>query len=171
MAADYDVLSAEIRRIDQVLSEREKQVNMALAASEKAIEKADTEAERARQASNEWRGAMSDREASFVPQAQFKTLQTQVNIITDSQNQARGRQAAWIAAAGIIATLLAIGVGQIIRQGITASDVSAQIQREAPWNNDKDAIERRITSLEVQIQKLEIEINKLKQQVALLTRK
>jgi len=171
VTADYDVLAAEIRRIDQVLSEREKQVNMALAASEKAIEKADTEAERARQASNEWRGAMSDREASFVPQAQFKTLQTQVSVITDAQNQARGRQAAWIAAAGIIATLLAIGVGQIIRQGITAADVSQQIQREAPWNSDKEQVERRITSLELQEQKLEIQLNKLQQQVALLNRK
>src|SRR4029077_9086914 len=50
-------------------------------------------------------------------------------------------------------------------------DVSQQIQREAPWNRDKDQVERRITALEVGQQHLEIEINKLKQQVLLLERR
>jgi len=161
VAADYDVLAAEIRRIDQVLSEREKQVNMALVASEKAIDKADTEAERARQAANEWRGAMADRERGFTPITSHNVLREQVQAVIDSQNQSRGRQAAWVAAAGIIATLLAIGVGQILRQGLTSADVSQQIQNEAPWNRDKSAITRRITILEQQVQRDQIAIAKL----------
>jgi hypothetical protein len=166
-----DLFQSEIRRIDQVLAEREKQVNLALTASEKAIDKADTEAERARQAANEWRGAMSDREKGFTPLTAHDLLQRQVNDVVTRQFEARGRQAAWVAAAGIIATLIAIGVGQIIRQGLTTADVSQQIQREAPWNNDKGPTERRISILEQQVKANQIQLNKLQQQVLLTTRR
>jgi len=156
-----DLFESEIRRIDQVLAEREKQVNVALAASQKAVDKADVEAERARQASNEWREAMNDRERQFTPMPLHDLLQQQVDKIADQQNIGRGRVTAWVAAAGIIATLLAVGVGQILRQGITSADVSQQITREAPWNKDKSAVLRRITILEEQTQRNQIAIAKL----------
>ena len=82
-----------------------------------------------------------------------------------------GRRTAWVAAAGIIATLLAIGVGQILRQGLTAADVSQQIQREAPWNQDKAEITRRIELVEHQIEVLNLQVTRLQQQLALAAKK
>lgn len=156
-----DLFIAEIKRIDEVFAEREKQVNLAMSASQKAIDKAEIESERSRQASNEWRAAMNDRERQFVHTELHERLQTQVDAVITRQDQARGRSSAWVAAAGIIATLLAIGVGQLISQGITSADVSNQIQREAPWNRDKSQIERRILILEAQEQRLQLQISNL----------
>jgi len=156
-----DLFDSEIRRIDQVLAEREKQVNLAMLSSQKAIDKAEAEAERVRQSQNEWRGAMNDRERGFTPLSAHDLLQKQVEVLSQRQNEGRGRQTAWVAAAGIMATLIAIGVGQIIRQGITAADVSQQIQRESAWNRDKPIVERRITLLETQQQHQAIQISKL----------
>lgn len=171
MAADRqlrDLFDAEIRRIDQILSEREKQTNIALGAAQRAIEKADTEAERVRLAQNEWRGAMNDRETKFVRREEHDLLEGQVDYLRRAADAGAGRRTAWVAAAGIITTLIAIGIGQLLTQGLTAADVSQQIQREAPWNKDKDQIERRITKLEHQEQVLEIQIQKLQQQILLL---
>jgi hypothetical protein len=166
-----ELFQSEVHRIDQVLAEREKQTVMALQAAERAIEKADIEAERTRQAANEWRGAMMDREANFATTAAMQVLADEVKYIRRGLDTGAGRRAAWIAAAGIIATLLAIGVGQIIRQGITAADVSQQITREAPWNKDKDAVERRITVLEGQMQRLQVEVGKLREQLVIASKR
>lgn len=157
-----DRFDIEIKRIDQILSEREKQTNLALEAAQRAINKSEAEAERVRTAANEWRGAMADREKGFVQQASHDLLQGEVDYIRRGIDQSNGRRAAWVASAGIITTLLAIGIGQIIRQGITSADVSTQIQREAPWNRDKDAVTRRIVILEKQVQSQDLEISSLK---------
>lgn len=163
--AEYAQLLAEIKRLDQLIAEREKQLIFAMEASERAILKTEQEGLRAREASNQWRGAMNDRERSFVRVESHDLLQAQVTRLELAQQQSVGRRAAWIAAAGIIATLIAIGVGQIISQGITASDVSNQIQREAPWNRDKAATERRISILEAQVQRDQVQIAKLQADV------
>ncbi len=166
-----DVLLSEIKRIDQVLMEREKRVDLAFNASQRAIDKAEAEGLRSRQASNEWREAMSDREKNFVGQTSHDLLQAEVDYLRRSQDTSTGRRTAWVAAAGIIATLMAIGIGQVLRQGITASDVSQQIVREAPWNKDKTEVERRISRNEADIELLKLKVNKLEQQVLLLDHK
>jgi hypothetical protein len=161
LAALRELLLAEIKRVDQVLAEREKQVNLALATSERATNKAEQEGLRAREAANEWRAAMADREKQFATRTAYDTLQSEVDYLRRTQDTSAGRRTAWVAAAGIIATLIAIGVGQIIRQGITAADVSQQISREAPWNRDRAAYTQRLRQLEAQIQHQQIEISKL----------
>jgi len=160
-----DLFEGEIRRLDGMLHEREKQMDAAIKAMETADTKAEAEALRARQAANEWRQAMADREKRFATVASMETMDKELGTVRGAISEWQGRRAAWIAAAGIIATLIAIGVGQIIRQGITAADVSTQIQREAPWNRDKAGIERRITADEKQDAKQELEITKLQQRV------
>ena len=160
-----DLFEAEIKRIDSLLSEREKQMDSALRAAEVAGEKSEAEALRARQASNEWRQAMSDREHRFATVAEMATVKEELGLVRSALSEWQGRRVAWIAAAGIIATLLAIGVGQIIRSGITSADVSNQIQREAPWNRDKAGVERRITVLERRQEQVRIEISRLEQRI------
>lgn len=166
-----EIFEAEIRRVDQILAEREKQVALALTNVQHAADKAEQEAERMHRASNEWRSAMNDRERQFATRDSHDLLESQVDYLRRAMDTGVGRRTAWVAAAGIIATLIAIGVGQILRQGLTAADVSQQIQREAPWNRDKEQVERRIEVLERQVQLLEIQVNKLEQRVLLLNRK
>jgi predicted O-methyltransferase YrrM len=160
-----DLFEAEIKRIDSLLSEREKQTDAALRGAEVAGEKAEAEALRARQAANEWRQAMSDREHRFATVSSMDTMKEELSLVRAALSEWQGRRVAWIAAAGIIATLLAIGVGQIIRSGITAADVSNQIQREAPWNRDKAGVERRITVLEKRQEQVRIELSRLEQRI------
>jgi hypothetical protein len=160
-----DLFEAEIKRLDGLLHEREKRVTTALEAIADAGGKAEAESLRARQAANEWRSAMADRESRFATAASHDTLEKELTVVRESISEWQGRRVAWIAAAGIIATLLAIGVGQIIRQGITAADVSTQIQREAPWNRDKAGVERRITVLEKRQEQVRIELSRLEQRI------
>ena len=156
-----ELFDAEIKRIDQILAEREKQTQNALAASQHAIDKAEQEGLRAREAANEWRSAMVDRERQFASRESHDLLESQVDYLRRAMDTGVGRRTAWVAAAGIIATLIAIGVGQLISQGLTAADVSQQIAREAPWNRDKAAITRRIVLLEGQIAHEQVEIARL----------
>jgi len=150
LSALRDLFDSEIKRIDQILHEREKESQKSLA-----------EALRAREIANEWRGAMDDREHNFARIENLEDLRKQVIEIRRGVDTSNARRATWVAAAGIIATLLAIGVGQIIRQGITSADVSQQISREAPWNKDKSAVTRRIGVLEAQVQHQALEISQL----------
>lgn len=166
-----DLFASEIKRIDAILTEREKQSVYALDAAEQAIQKTDTESQRARDAANRWREAIAEREKSYVLQQQHDLLQDEVDHIRRSADAANGRRAAWVAAAGVIATLLALGIGQVLRSNLTAADVSQQIQREAPWNNDKAEVERRISILERENEATKIQINKLQQQLLLSTRR
>ena len=147
---DKGRFETEIRRLDAILREREKQA-----------ERDQAEALRARLAANEWRAALIEREQSYARQSSLSLLQDHVDRVDARLDEATGRRVALTAAAGVIATLLAIGVGQIIRQGITSADVSQQIQREAPWNRDKAQVERRITSLEREVQVLQVRLSKL----------
>ena len=132
---------------------------------------AETEAERVHTAQNEWRSAMLDREREFTSQESHDLLETQVDYLRRAMDTGSGRRTAWVAAAGIIATLLAIGIGQLLSQGLTAADVSTQIQNEAPWNQDKAEVERRIQILERQTESLALQNGKLQQQLLLTTRR
>jgi hypothetical protein len=158
-----DLFKGEINRLETILGEREKQVSIALKSIDMASDKSEAEALRARQAANEWRSAMVDREKRFATVTSLETLDKELGGVREAISEWQGRRVAWIAAAGIIATLLAIGVGQILRSGISSADVSHQIQNEAPWNRDKEQIEQRITILEKRHEQVRIEISRLQQ--------
>ncbi len=59
-------LVAQDKAVQAALVAQEKAVQAALAASNKAVDKAEAAAREWQQSANEWRGAMSDREYSFV---------------------------------------------------------------------------------------------------------
>lgn len=51
---------------EKILTEKDKAINIALAAAKEAVGVAEANAEKWRNQSNEWRGAMNDREKNFV---------------------------------------------------------------------------------------------------------
>lgn len=59
------------KAVQAALASAEKAVKAALDSSEKAVDKAEGNAEKWREQSNEWRGAMSDRERNFMPRTEF----------------------------------------------------------------------------------------------------
>lgn len=90
------VIAALDRLIDQRFEAYEKAISKAEATSEKAIDKAEANSERWRASSNEWRGAMNDREKNFLSQdaydrahvaladkmdAAIKALDDKVNVL------------------------------------------------------------------------------------------
>ncbi len=87
-------------------------VALALSASEKAVGKAEEEARQWRSSANEWRGAMSDREASFVPRAEYdnavKSANEKTGLLTERVSSIEGRFMA-IAAIGT-----AFGIASVI---------------------------------------------------------
>lgn len=81
-----DYVDAHFMFLDDSLTRRfgdsEKAVRAALEAAEKAITKAEIENQRWREAANEWRGAMSDRERDFLTRKEFYTMiGTAVSVI------------------------------------------------------------------------------------------
>jgi len=58
---------------EKILAEKDKAINIALAAAKEAVAVAETNAEKWRSNANEWRGAMSDREKTFVTKIEFET--------------------------------------------------------------------------------------------------
>jgi hypothetical protein len=65
-------------------------------------------------------------------------------------NEIDGRRGGIMIAASIIIALFVIAFGLVEKNQLTASDVSGQIAREAPWLSDKPALERSIRVLENQ---------------------
>lgn len=51
---------------EKILEEKDKAINIALAAAKEAVQVAEANAEKWRNQSNEWRGAMNDREKKFI---------------------------------------------------------------------------------------------------------
>lgn len=72
----------------------------------------------------------------------------EIDEVKGELHENTGRRASWGVAAGVVMAILAIMFGVVLQRGITSSDVSNQIQREAPWNRDKGGIERRLAHLE-----------------------
>jgi hypothetical protein len=58
---------------ESVLNEKDKAINIALSAAEKAVAVAEANAEKWRANANEWRGAMTDREKTFLQRTEFDT--------------------------------------------------------------------------------------------------
>lgn len=73
------MIDANDRRYMDRFESSEKAVNAALAASEKAVSVAETNAEKWRDNANEWRGAMTDREARFVSHTEFGLLKERLD--------------------------------------------------------------------------------------------
>jgi hypothetical protein len=65
---------AQEKAVSAALAAAEKAVVAALASSEKAVDKAEVSAERWRNAANEWRGAMGDRERDFLTRKEFYAI-------------------------------------------------------------------------------------------------
>lgn len=75
-----------------------------------------------------------------------------------------GRRQATTIAISVIATILAVMFGFIWNAQISSAEVSEQIQREAPWVNDKATVERRIDALEATNQRQALQISALQTQ-------
>ncbi len=68
---------------EKILAEKDKAINIALAAAKEAVTVAEKSAEKWRDAANEWRGAMQDRERDFLSRKEFYTMiGTAVGIIS-----------------------------------------------------------------------------------------
>jgi hypothetical protein len=73
------------KAVQAALLAQEKAVSAALAASDKAVQKAEEGALAWRMSANEWRGAMSDRERTFVPRTEFEQSIHQLNDKIDQK--------------------------------------------------------------------------------------
>lgn len=58
---------------EKILAEKDKAINIALAAAKEAVAVAEANAQKWRESANEWRGAMTDREKTFMPRSEFLT--------------------------------------------------------------------------------------------------
>lgn len=65
--------------IEKLLDEKDKAVNIALAAAKEAVGVAELNAEKWRDNANEWRGAMNDREKTFITKAEFESYKSAVD--------------------------------------------------------------------------------------------
>lgn len=117
--------SAAEKAVNAALAAQEKAVNAALAASEKAVSVAETNAEKWRDNANEWRGAMSDREARFVTTTEFNLLKERLDR---SEGSGHGMRDMW---GWILAAILA-GVTVLNQFSPRASPPPVVIQQAAP---------------------------------------
>jgi hypothetical protein len=62
------------KAVQAALMAADKGVSAALASAEKAVDKAEVGAERWRNAANEWRGALNDRERDFLTRREFYAM-------------------------------------------------------------------------------------------------
>ena len=116
-----DLRTADNIALAAALNAAEKAVAAALASQEKATEKYEREIKEWRAASNEWRGALSDRDVRFVEQTtldaqikgvnqQLDALDSKIDDLTRSRDLALGRQAATTALIGIVFAAITIAL-------------------------------------------------------------
>lgn len=103
------------KAVAAALAAQEKAVAAALAAAALAVDKAEENAEKWRNASNEWRGAMTDRERDFMRSDQaaveFSNMRKTMDELKEGRGVGKGLNAAWgylIGAVGLIATVVAL---------------------------------------------------------------
>lgn len=72
MASEWTVENLK-EYIEKMMVERDKAINIALAAAKEAVAVAEANADKWRMNANEWRGAMNDREKTFLPRSEFET--------------------------------------------------------------------------------------------------
>lgn len=100
-----------------ILAEKDKAINIALAAAKEAVLVAESNAEKWRSNANEWRGAMSDREKTFVSRAEFdayrgsveKALSVEKERGDVNQGRGLGAGALWgyiVGAIGLAVTVI-----------------------------------------------------------------
>lgn len=100
--------AAQEKAVKEALAAQEKAVNAALAASEKAVSVAETNAEKWRSNANEWRSAMTDREARFVSQAEYSLLKERMD---KGEGGSKGMRDLWgWIAAGVMAAIAVVGI-------------------------------------------------------------
>jgi hypothetical protein len=114
--------------VDRRFADQQAAVAAALASAEKAVNKSAVEIESWRKASNEWRGAMNDRERNFMPrpeaEAAFKDLSKQISELRTTSDTDTGRDT------GISKTfsiLLAVGLAGLTLISAIAAVVSIYI--------------------------------------------
>jgi hypothetical protein len=88
---------AQDRAVNAALVAQEKMTSAALASADKAVDKAEQGAEKWRESANEWRGAMSDRERTFITRAEFdqmnKSMKESIDRLESSVNTMSGNKA------------------------------------------------------------------------------
>jgi hypothetical protein len=107
---------AQATAIQAALVSQEKAVAAALAAADKAVLKAEISSKEWQAASNEWRGAMSDRERTFIPRTEheqaIRTLNEKLDLLekwnTRSEGRSGGMGALWGYLVGAVGVALAV---------------------------------------------------------------
>lgn len=85
----------------------------------------------------------------------------ELDEIKEEMAKGAGRRTAFVATTAVIVTLLSLVMGIALREGLTRAEVSAQIQREAPWTKDKAGTDARIAALQRQTARQEVQIARL----------
>jgi hypothetical protein len=91
------------------------------------------------------RKSIEDMRSDHVQRREIEQMQTQMD-------EARGRRNAGGIAIAVVVTLVTMILGWMVQNSLTQAEVSAQIQREAPWNSDKTEIKGRILTLERELE-------------------
>lgn len=107
---------------------------------------------------NEARQVADKANAELVSRKDFETLEKQVA-------EAGGHRSALIATASVVVALIVVLLGYIATNRLTTSDVSAQIQKEAPtlspWLRDRPQVEKRLDSLESENSRVRLELSQM----------
>lgn len=116
---------AQEKAVMSALAAAKEAVSAALAAAEKATNKAEADVEKWRQANNEWRAAMLDREVKFVQRPEFdseirgletkhdeanKSMAQRLASLERSRDMSVGRTAAAGAALVIVFSVIALAI-------------------------------------------------------------
>ena len=111
------ILEERDKRYEEKFNAQESAVIIALGAAEKASDKSERDIVKWQQGANEWRGAMVDREDSFISIDQFKSLEKAVDALAEdfkvSTAKRQGATQLWsaiLAAVVVIATVIGVGL-------------------------------------------------------------
>jgi hypothetical protein len=103
---------------ETLLAEKDKAVNIALNAAKEAVQVAEKNAEKWRDNANEWRGAMTDREKTFLAKSEFTTYKEATEKAMEAEKErgdkGEGRKAGIAQFIGWIVAAVAI-LGFIIK--------------------------------------------------------
>ena len=115
----YQLAEAQDKAIQAALVAQEKAVQAALTAADKAVAKAEAGAREWQISANEWRGAMNDRERTFIPRTEHEqairtlkeSLAQQEAWIHRAEGRGTGMDALWgyaVGGMGILFGLIAV---------------------------------------------------------------
>lgn len=119
-----DRYTGQVTAVNAALSAQEKAVNAALVAAEKAVNVAENNAAEWRKGANEWRQAMTDREAKFVGASEFSLLKERLDRAEGKDVQRERsvdtRQSSHsniIAIVGVVAGIIGAAIGFFLKGG------------------------------------------------------